>query len=195
MSILSQTQQTYIEKMIQGVPEEYKMALNSFDWPTKIFEIAQKNGLSLLQIEKFMDVTVNIALGMDSPQDYLNKLVKHVGISVDRARVLQDDIKLGVFDELIRQLKLQQGFYAARKESGSYDPTAYSYSDLNDEQERDFSVDEVLEEDEEDPDEINLFEEAQKMQQEYLEKYKDSPLPPPKPNGNNGIDPYQESIE
>ena len=96
--------QIYLKKKIQDeialMNDRMKQVLNSFDWLTETMMIAREQGLGLVQVESFQEITAMIVLGIESADGYARRVATALGITETNAGLLVQEANDRIFAEL-----------------------------------------------------------------------------------------------
>lgn len=92
-----------IEEQLQKLPPELRKAIESTPWKSSIKEIAISNNLSFEQVELAERETMFIIYGFENPVDYIDNLVREVGISEEVAT----NIAIAVDEKILKVISQQ----------------------------------------------------------------------------------------
>ncbi len=93
------------EKYIESLPPELKEAIYSIDYPTKLQEISSKHKLMIDQAGKFEIETTLVMAGIEPLKQYINNIVKNVGLSESQAIAIAKDTDELIFKNIRESLR------------------------------------------------------------------------------------------
>ena len=92
-----------IKDLISELPENIREVVIRFNWAEEILAIAKRHNLQIDEVDLFREETLLVILGISSAENYEKKLVQHIGLSDETARILVDEANQNIFSELQRQ--------------------------------------------------------------------------------------------
>ncbi|MFH1454790.1 MAG: hypothetical protein ABIF22_00455 [bacterium] len=90
---------------IETLPPEIKQAIYSIDYPQKLQEIVRNNKLMIDQAGKLEAETTLVMAGIEPLDQYVNNLIKNVGLSSIQASVVAHDVNESVFKGIRESLR------------------------------------------------------------------------------------------
>lgn len=93
------------QKYIEGLPPELKQAIYSIDYPKQLQEITAKHKMMIDQAGKFEVETTLVMAGVEPLNQYINNLVKHVGLSESEAIAVAKDTDELIFKNIRESLR------------------------------------------------------------------------------------------
>lgn len=94
-----------IKKHLESLPSKVQRALASTDIQNPLKEIYEKHGLLLDKASALETETVLIAVGLESGEDFVDNIVKNVGVSEVEATALAKEIDEKIFSQIRKNLK------------------------------------------------------------------------------------------
>ena len=89
--------QEIIKERYEMLPEDIKKVISDADLPTKIENIANKNGLHIDQSGGLVTEVYLVMLGMDKSENFAKNVSKNLGISLNMAIAIEGDINKEIF--------------------------------------------------------------------------------------------------
>ncbi len=102
---MEDTLQKDLKKQYDSLPPEVQKAILSADLSGKLQEITKNNKLLIDQAGKLETETYLVLLGLEALDDYLDNLVKNVGLPKEKALLVVHDVNELVFKSVRESLK------------------------------------------------------------------------------------------
>ncbi|MCM2338935.1 MAG: hypothetical protein NDI62_00555 [Burkholderiales bacterium] len=89
-----------LDERFDNLSKETKDAIKASDYQTKIYEIGQKNGLTIYQIGLLGEATLNVMLGITLPNKFEESLI-NIGLPKEKTLELANDIN----EQILRKIR------------------------------------------------------------------------------------------
>lgn len=98
-----------IEDQLRTLPEPLQKAISMVPWRSAVKEIALSHKLSLPQISALDQETMLIVYGFDDPRNYIDNLVREVGIDEDTAVSIAESVNEKIFQKISQKAEEMEG--------------------------------------------------------------------------------------
>ena len=107
-----------LKKQFDALPSDVQNAISDVNLSTKLQEIVKNNKLMIDQAGKLETETVLVLFGLEPLENYVNNLIKKVGLSSIQASLVAHDVNEAIFKNIRDTLKtINDGLLKAEKET------------------------------------------------------------------------------
>ena len=86
-----------IAEQLKTLPPNLQQAINTVEWKMLVKEIAEANGLNAEQSASLEQETMFIIYAFESPEDYIQNIVREIGIPEDLADTIAESVAEKIF--------------------------------------------------------------------------------------------------
>ncbi len=97
--------QNNLQETFQSLPKELQEAISAADLPRKLEAVTKDNKLMIDQAGKVQNETVLVLLGLEPLENYVDNLVKNVGLSKETAEAVANDVNELIFKNVRKTLE------------------------------------------------------------------------------------------
>jgi len=117
--------QNIIAEQLKILPKELRDAISAVDYPVKLQEIVRNNKLLLDAAGKLETETTLVLLGLEPLNDYVDNLVKNVGLPKNQALIVAHDVNELIFKNVRESLRKinEEAIAAENKQVAPNEPT------------------------------------------------------------------------
>ena len=95
-----------LKKQFDALPSNVQKAISAVDLSTKLQQIVKNNKLMIDQAGKLETETVLVLFGLEPLENYVNNLVKKIGLSGIQASIIAHDVNELIFKDIRETLKI-----------------------------------------------------------------------------------------
>jgi hypothetical protein len=98
-----------LEQIFENLPDELRKAIASVESANILMEVGKKHNLLIDKIGEMSDETGMVLFGLTHPKDFVANLASRLGVDIETARNIADEINTKIFAQVRESLKKMHG--------------------------------------------------------------------------------------
>lgn len=94
-----------IAEQFNKLPENLRLAIKSVPWKALVQDVGKANALTIEQIALLEQETMFVIYGFENPRDFVENIIKEVGVEEELAITLAEDVSIKVLREIESKVK------------------------------------------------------------------------------------------